>query len=509
MAEHPSEHGQRREPGGGTSAAHAHAKRRLRRRAAHLKRGAVLVAAAAAVACPGPPAPAPSPQVSAPVVRAGNPLSVLLLTIDTLRPDHLGAYGYTRPTSPHIDALAHSGVLFERAFTFWPKTRGSFVMMFTGTLPSQNGYSKKHPLILGFNPTLAQTLKDAGYATAAAVDNPNVAAQYGYSRGFERYRETWMETALATEMDRSRAITADGAAYLKSAPRDRPFFLWLHYVNPHAPYTPPPPYDTRFLDARAAGGPQLRPVDGFHGGVRREWAVPGRANLGYYVAQYDGEIAAVDAEVGRVLAALDASGQRGRTLVVLTSDHGESLGEHDYYFDHGENVFDPGLAIPLIVALPGAPAGRRTPVPASTLDLLPTILDALKVTFPPDLAGRSLLPALHGEPEAWRERLFAQNERHLTAGFDARFKTVATPGKNGTSFALYDRRNDPGETRDVGRAQPDALRVGRRELELFLEQAERQWTATRKRVGDAPGESAPTQQACEQLRALGYVQHCP
>ena len=142
-------------------------------------------------------------------------------------------------------------------------------------------------------------LKGAGYETAATVDNPNVAASLGYAKGFDRYRETWEETALASEMDRTRAITADGVRYLAEAKPDRPFFLWLHYVNPHAPYEPPAPCDTAFLDAEAPRGPRLRPVDGFHGGVPKQWAVPGK-RLGWYVAQYDGEIAAVDAEVGKL-----------------------------------------------------------------------------------------------------------------------------------------------------------------------------------------------------------------
>jgi arylsulfatase A-like enzyme len=443
-------------------------------------------------------------------VRAGNSLNVLLLTVDTLRPDHLGIYGYARPTSPRIDAFAREAVVFERAYTYWPKTRGSFVMMFTGRLPSQNGYSKKHPLILGFNTTLAEVLKGAGYVTAAVVDNPNVAAQYGYDKGFERYRETWMEPALATETDRSRAISDDGVAFLQAAPRDRPFFLWLHWVNPHAPYTPPPPYDTKFLDAAAASGTRLRPVEGFHGGVRREWAVPGRDRLGYYVAQYDGEIAAVDEQVGRVLDALRASGQAERTLVLLTSDHGESLGEHDYYFDHGENLFDPNLRIPLLIAYPGSAGGTRTRALASTLDLVPTVLDAVKLPYPPGLAGQSLLALAHAGTAPERARLFAQNERHLSAAFDARHKLVATPGGTGAgpSLVFYDRARDPGETRAASGA-PDLLRLVRRDLELFLERGERDWVATRVRAGDAPGEAPMTAQACEQLKALGYVQHCP
>jgi arylsulfatase A-like enzyme len=440
--------------------------------------------------------------------RSGNGLSVLLITIDTLRADHLGLYGYHRKTSPHIDALGQRGTVFDRAFTFWPKTRGSFVMMMTGRRPSQNGYSKEHPVLLDFNPTLAGVLKQAGYKTTAVVDNPNVAAQHGYARGFERYRETWEEPALATETDRARAISDDGIAYLGAARPDQPFFLWLHYVNPHAPYTPPPPFDRAFLDG-AGAGPILPAVSGFHSGVKKEWALPGK-RLGYYVSQYDGEIASVDVEVGRVLDALAASPVAGKTAVVLTSDHGESLGEHDYYFDHGEDLFDPCLAIPLIVTVPGATAGRRSSEFASTLDLVPTILDAVKVSYPPDLAGTSVLGAVTGGAGPGRERLFAQNDRNLSATFDARFKLVDTPlDDGGTRSALYDRERDAGETRNVAASGGEALRIARRELDLFLDRAQREWARTRVLVQGKEGEKPATMEACEKLRALGYVDHCP
>jgi arylsulfatase A-like enzyme len=453
----------------------------------------------------GAPPPRPSPT---PPLRTGNGLSVLLITIDTLRADHLGAYGYRRPTSPHIDALARRGTVFDRAFTFWPKTRGSFVMMMTGRRPSQNGYSKEHPVLLDFNPTLAGVLKQAGYKTTAVVDNPNVAAQHGYARGFDRYRETWEEPALKTETERSRAITEDGIAYLRTARPDQPFLLWLHYVNPHAPYTPPAPFDRQFLEG-ANVGPILPAVSGFHSGVKKEWAVPGK-RLGYYVSQYDGEIASVDAEVGRVLDALGASPAAGKTAVVLTSDHGESLGEHDYYFDHGEDLFDPCLAIPLIVTVPGASGGRRSSELTSTLDLVPTILDAVKVSYPPDLAGTSVLGAVTGGPGTGRERLFAQNDRNLSATFDARFKLVDTPRDDKTTdMALYDRKRDPGETRDVRRREPEAFRVSRRELDLFLDRANREWAKTKQLVLGKEGEQPASSAACESMRALGYVAACP
>jgi arylsulfatase A-like enzyme len=474
---------------------------------------AVLTTALVATSACGrhPPAPASARPATSPP-RPGNGTSVLFITIDTLRADHLGLYGYRRPTSPHIDALGKRGTVFDRAFTFWPKTRGSFVMIMTGRRPSQNGYSKTHAVLLDFNPTLAGVLRQAGYRTAAVLDNPNLAAQHGYARGFETYRETWEEKALDSEPARARAITEAGIAYLRAARPEEPFFLWLHYVSPHAPYTPPFPFDRKFTDG-VASGPRLLPVTGFHGGVKKEWAVPGHDRLGYYVAQYDGEIAAVDEEVGRVVDALAALPIAGKTAIVLTSDHGESLGEHDYYFDHGEDLFDPCLEVPLIVSVPGAAGGHRASELVSTLDLVPTILDAVKVSYPPDLAGTSVLAAVTGGALPARERLFAQNDRNLSATFDARYKLVAIPSDHDeVRLTLYDRARDPGETRDVAPGEADPLRIARRELELFQDRAGREWNRTRALVEGRQGEQPVTSEACEKLRALGYVgatDRCP
>jgi arylsulfatase A-like enzyme len=454
------------------------------------------VLALAAAACQG--------RERAPAPAKDERPSVLLLTIDTLRADHLGVYGYTRNTSRHIDALAREGTVFDYAYTYWPKTRGSFVAMLTGRRDSQTGYSKTHPVLLDFNPTLASVLKGAGYATAAIVDNGNVASAHGYHKGFDTYRETWREKDLATEMDRTRAITEGGIRFLNDAPRDKPFLLWLHYVNPHAPYTPPAPYDAAFVDDEARAGARLPVVTGFHGGIPKQWAVPGQDRLGYYVAQYDGEIAVADEQVGRVLDALRASGHRERTVVVLTSDHGESLGEHGYYFDHGEDLFDPSLRVPLIVSVPGV-GGRRSQALASTLDLVPTILDAVKVSYPPDLAGRSVLGAVRGGDTGW-DRLFARNDRNLTGTFDRRYKAVATPAERGQPrLALYDRSADPGETRDLARTQGDALKEQRQALDAFFARAEREWTRTNGLVGQAAPLAAMPREACESLIALGYV----
>jgi arylsulfatase A-like enzyme len=277
-------------------------------------------------------------------------------------------------------------------------------------------------------------------------------------------------------------------------------------VNPHTPYTPRAPFDKKFLDGSERRSPRLSVVPSFHGGLPKQWAHPGQDRLGYYVAQYDGEIATVDQEIGRLFSALREQGLLEKTVVVLTSDHGESLGEHDYYFDHGENLFDPSLAIPLMVLVPRGPAGRRSQAFASTLDLLPTILDAVKVSYPPELAGQSLLAEVTSGGAPARDRLFAQNDRNLTATFDRSYKLVATPrNEGGADLALFDRKADPREVRDMARARPDILRAQRRELEMYQERGDREWGHTRTLVQGKPREGKMTPDACERLRALGYT----
>jgi arylsulfatase A-like enzyme len=197
---------------------------------------------------------------------------------------------------------------------------------------------------------------------------------------------------------------------------------------------------------------------------------------------------------------------RDRTLVVLTSDHGESLGEHDYFFDHGENVFDPSMRVPLILAGPGVEAGVRSDVLATTLDLVPTVLDAVKVSYPPDLWGESLLPAGRGDARPARPRLVGQNDRNLLAAWDRRFKIVATPTEAGAAYALFDRQEDPGETRDVARKEPARMREERRELELFRERADAILARTRRQLEGRSGEERLSPEACEKLKAMGYVQ---
>lgn len=461
-----------------------------------------LVTALASAACPDRSAPGASTKgVASPAERP----PVVLITIDTLRPDHMGVYGYKRATTPKLDAWAAKGAVFEQAYTYWPKTRGSFVAIMTGKTAGESGYSPKHPELHAFNPTLAETLQKAGYETAAFVDNANVAASLGYSRGFGAYVEMWADASLKDEVARTEAITQRGIAFVKAKAKGDGWFLWLHYVNPHAPYTPPAPFDAAFRD-RPANDRALKVVDGFFGGIPKQWAIPGKTRLSDYVNAYDGEIAYADAKVDEVLRALEVTGALAKATVILASDHGESLGEHDYYFDHGANLFDPVQRIPFIVLGRGAKAVRSNAL-VSTLDIMPTVLDLAQVSFPSGLAGRSVMPFAAGRKESSRETLVGANDRGHQGIWDRRYKLVDTdPMATKSARQFFDRESDPAETRP--RAD---LKATARKFELALDDHRdvefRSALRTRAQLdGKAP--AAQSRAECEQLKALGYVAEC-
>jgi len=467
-------------------------------------RGVLVVAVAAfgAAACPGRPSQG---SAARPAPEAKERPPVILITVDTLRADHTSVYKYARDTTPRLAEWAAKGAVFEQAYTYWPKTRGSFVAIMTGRTAGESGYSPKHPELHTFNPTLAETLQKEGYDTAAFVDNANVASSLGFSRGFKTYVEMWADAALKDEVARTEAITRRGIEYVRSKGKGDGFFLWLHYVNPHAPYTPPPPFDTAFTD-RPKSDPTLKVVDGFFGGVPKQWAIPGKRLLSDYVNAYDGEIAYSDAQLDQVLRALDAAGVLSRATVIVTSDHGESLGEHDYYFDHGANLFDPVQRIPFIVLGRGARA-VRSGVLVSTLDIMPTLLDAARVSFPSGLAGRSVLPFAGGRLESTRDTLVGENDRGHQGIWDRRYKLIdIDPRATKSVRQFFDRSDDPGE----GKPRPD-LKDAAKKFEVGLDEHRdvEMRSAIRTRAQLEGKISPPRSQAeCEQLKALGYVAEC-
>lgn len=437
-------------------------------------------------------------------------INVLLLTIDTLRPDHLSLYGYPRKTSPSIDRLASKGVTFDLAFTYWPKTRGSFASMFTSLYASQHGLTVRDRDLPEFDQTLAETLKEAGYRTAAAIDNGNLDASLGFSQGFDEYEQTWLESD-STELKRTARITDFGEEFLARPDDGRPFFLWLHYVNPHSPYDPPPELLERFRgDGVIPRGSVLDKVVGFHGGVNRKLAGEGERHWGDYVDRYDAEILTADQEIGRILTALEKSPYAGKTIVLLASDHGESLGEHDYFFDHGNDLFNPSLRVPLVVSFPGfLPTGGRVSGAVSTLDIYPTLLDLAQVSFPPGLQGRSLLPLVRGTRSKLHNELFFENDQHQMGISNGRLKLIHYPEVQGRPEhnELYDMARDPAETEDRYRGSESIVAPLEAELSSFHTRTVAwQQETSAKRAGVKPKDDDELSEAARRsLETLGYI----
>ncbi|MEO8499683.1 MAG: sulfatase [Vicinamibacteria bacterium] len=465
---------------------------------------ALTLLALGSAACPG--GSSQNASTKPPLAPKERP-PVILITIDTLRPDHMSVYNYSRATTPHMASWAAKGAVFEQAYTYWPKTRGSFVAIMTGKTAGESGYSPRHPELHAFNPTLAETLQKEGYDTAAFVDNANVASSLGFSRGFKTYVEMWEDASLKDEVARTEAITKRGIEYVRSRGAADGFFLWLHYVNPHAPYTPPPPFDTAFTE-RPRSDRTLRVVDGFFGGVSRQWAeaMPGKTRLSDYVNAYDGEIAYADSQIDQVLEAFDRAGVLRRATLILTSDHGESLGEHDYYFDHGANLFDPVQRIPFIVLGRGARA-VRSDVLVSTLDIMPTLLDAARVSFPSGLTGRSVLPFAAGRAESSRDTLVGENDRGHQGIWDRRYKLIDPDPRAAKSVRqFFDRADDPGERRP----RPDLKEAAKKFERGLDEHRDVELRSAIRARAQLEGKVSPlkSRAECEQLKALGYVAEC-
>lgn len=444
--------------------------------------------------------------------------NVVLLTVDTLRPDHLSCYGYGRRTSPFIDVLARRGVLFRQVITAAGRTVQSFPSILTGVYPMVHGlrHEGQSHEILESRLTLTSVLASRGYDSFAVTQGLNV----GLHRGFDLYdpdvylNEKGEEIYLPARDDRE--ATGKAIGWLRRRARsESPFFLWMRYNAPHWPYEAPEPF-TEMFDKDYAGGhtfnEELAP------GVERGDLIFGLTRLPdreieHAVAHYDAEIAYADAAVGELLKTLEQMGLLETTIIVLTSDHGESLGEHDYFFEHGAYLYEASVRVPLLVAAPWAlPAGGVVEEQVRTIDIVPTVLDLAGIPIPDGLQGVSLVPRAAGRvkgepPLAYSEsgrNFYAENPRqHLpgTAGKwrmmrSDRYKLIRIPKRGGPDWELYDLVADPGETRNLYGANPEAAADLKQELERLIE------TDPDRDDRAEP----PLPEGLEQhLRSLGYV----
>lgn len=336
---------------------------------------------------------------------AGSPPSpslLLLLTVDTLRADVLGTYGGRDGLSPHLDALAAQSLVFDTAYAPAPFTLPSLASLHTGRYPIELGLHTNLSLLPEDSETLASALSRAGWKTAAVVSNVVLRDRTDLARGFDAYDDTMTQLESTRRWpERIAADTSDAALRLvdgwRNDPqvRDSPLFLWVHYQDPHGPYTPPPGWRERFADAaRARLGDRRLPSDDTsfgEGGVPVYQMQDDEHAARFYLAGYEGEVAYLDAELGRLLAGLAERGLTDDAWVVFAADHGEALGEHDFWFAHGHHLTDELVRVPLWIRRPGLAPGRRADV-VSLVDLRPTLLAALTGEAPAaDARGRDLL----------------------------------------------------------------------------------------------------------------------
>jgi arylsulfatase A-like enzyme len=463
----------------------------------------------------GPAGTAPSPA-QAGGREADN---LLLITIDTQRSDHVGCYRGVPVDTPNIDRLAREGVRFESCIAQVPTTLPSHTTIMTATYPTfhrvrtNHGYRVRDSL-----DTLAEVLRDRGYRTAAFVSAFVLDTRFGLDQGFDLYdcdlgHQSLLFTGL---MKRTLSSMAWRALFsMGERPTDRvagetteralrwldhvssgPFFLWIHYFDPHSPYDPPPPYRSRYLDEVEPGLEGTVSVVTL-GGTR---SIP-RASLEVEKARYRGEVTYTDHNIGILLEELRRKGVLDHTLVVLTADHGESFAENDYY-GHGKMLNPPSIRVPLIFRRPGVlPAGRTVSGISRSVDIMPTILDCLGIEGPEAMQGESLLPYIRSGEALPDRAVYCEtmtppiDELKRVGLIQGGWKYVTAP--RGDFEALYRLSDDPGETRNLAAietAKRDEMRARLTEMLIETSSAEE---AERIHLDD---------DAVSALRALGYVQ---
>jgi arylsulfatase len=438
-----------------------------------------------------PAARGPQEERGADGVRARpSGLSVVVVLLDAASALHVGAYGYPRTTTPEIDRLAREGVLFERAYTPAPFTVAAVSSLWTSQYPDQSHYGERHDAALSpGRPCLAEALLARGVRTAAFVANPSAGPEFGLARGFSEVHSPYRGRGVP----RAEELRAPLSSFFARAKRAGPFFAYVHYLEPHFPYDPPSPFDLlfgadaplrddRWLIRLNAGAERLTPEEQAH-----------------LVRLYDGNLAYVDREVGWIRRTLEEQDLLERTVLVVTADHGEALGERGFV-THGGLLDEASLRVPLVLRFPRGrgPAGVRVSSLVDLLDVAPTVADLFGVPaggVPPSFEGHSLMPLLAGGTGKPAVLSRTMQERPTFALVHDRWKLVHSL-KSGAS-RLYDLASDPAERADLSARLPVRTEAMRAELSRWLRDLRRQPAAR------APQLVGP--ETAEMLRALGYA----
>jgi len=391
---------------------------------------------------------------------------ILLISIDTCRADHLGCYGYHRPTTPNIDKLSAQSVLFENVISPVPITLPAHSSMLTGTIPPYHGVHNNSDYKLGeSNVTLAEILTERGFATGAIISAYVLDSQFGLDQGFDMYNDSFEEPVrnLLYFSERRGAEASRFANEWLEKHKDEKFFLFLHYFDPHLKYSPPEPFATDFKD-----------------------------NL------YAGEIAYTDYCIGQVIEKLKDLNIYDSTLLIITADHGEMLGEHGEDA-HTYFIYQPAIRVPLIFKLPGHNKPQKVKNLVGLIDIVPTVCNLLGIEAPAPVQGKDLSPYFDKSQISSQDRhIYCESLTPTRYGAAALLGLVTDRWKyiQTTRPELYNIVEDAGETKNLSDQQPYRARILQDRLKQLLEQTVR---------NDASAKVDLDEQALKRLQSLGYV----
>ncbi len=409
--------------------------------------------------------------------------NILLLGIDSLRADHLSCYGYHRPTSPHLDRFAHSGTLFENTFSAHVPTTSAYASMLTGhdCFGTQVVALRHQGPLRADVKTLPELLKNEGYNTTCVGFSGNPS-----SRGFDKYLEfpgwgSWNEGRSPKAQNLNDVTIPEINRLAKS---DKPFFLFLRHMDPHAPYLPPEPYERMFYHGNETDqkDKSMQPVMKFKPfrDFFATWMPPGITDKDYVIAQYDGAIAYMDACIQTIFTALEAQGIMDETIIVVNGDHGETLYEHECWFDH-HGTYDNVLHVPLIIRYPAkVPAGKRVKGFNQHKDLVPTLLELANIK-PKGLKfdGRSLMQLVRGEVPSFESEFYITEctwmRKHGWRTPQWKLIVALEPDFHfKPEVELYNLVEDPEENINVATAQPEVVEMLRQRMDAYIAKREKE-----------------------------------
>ncbi len=454
--------------------------------------------------------------------------NVLLITLCSVRQDHTSLHGYHRATTPNLERLAQESYVFDHAFSVWPKTAPGFASIMTAKYGHETGIMRITPrqTLAEEHITLSDVLREQGYATAAFISTPAVGSETNVPQGFELVEDVWRGQSRAT------APTTRTLAWLDQLDGDRPFFVWAHYNNAHYPYhgggAPDPnmfvddAYYDRSRSAQVIRDRRqllqldvpkkhpcamqiLRPDMGY---IHPNAVLRQRPNeLDFYVARFDAGIFAADLYLGQLLDGLRERELLDKTVVVVVGDHGESLGDHNYYFEHGRLPYDDTVRVVLMIRPPGGATATQLDPPVSAFAVAPTVLELLGLEPPADWTARSLMPVVRGEDAPVYVFTESGYQMDYTLAIrDNEWKLIHVPNAidqalmRGVEYELYRWREDRAEANNLAAEQPDQVK----RLAAALRGWARPWIAVA--YGYQSGtETTLSPEAERILRSMGYI----